>query len=84
MLTVNKLVPAGTGLAPALLRRAAVVELDWDVRLVLKQEQVPTLSLGGRTRLGWTTWLGRRRAATAADDLHLDPKRSLPTGARAA
>jgi len=32
MLTVNKLVPAGRGLAPALLKRATTVELDWDVR----------------------------------------------------
>ena len=32
MLTVNKLVPAGRGLAPVLLKRASSVELDWDVR----------------------------------------------------
>lgn len=32
MLTVNKLLSQGHGLAPALLRRAAIVEIDWDVR----------------------------------------------------
>ena len=32
MLTVNKLIAQGRGLAPALARRAATVELDWDVR----------------------------------------------------
>jgi urease accessory protein len=32
MLTINKLVPRGQGLAPALIRRAASVELGWDVR----------------------------------------------------
>ena len=32
MLTVNKLVPQGRGLASVLLKRAAEVELDWDVR----------------------------------------------------
>jgi len=32
MLTLNKLIPQGQGLAPALLKRAATVELDWDVR----------------------------------------------------
>ncbi len=32
MLTVNKLMPRGAGLAPVLLKRAATVELDWDVR----------------------------------------------------
>lgn len=32
MLTVNKLIPQGRGLAAVLLKRAAHVELDWDVR----------------------------------------------------
>ena len=32
MLHVNKRLPQGRGLAPALLRRAATVELDWDIR----------------------------------------------------
>ncbi|WP_028996311.1 urease accessory protein UreE [Azohydromonas australica] len=32
MLTINKLLPRGQSLAPALRRRAATVELDWDTR----------------------------------------------------
>jgi len=32
MLTVNKIIPGGRGLAGVLLKRAATVELDWDVR----------------------------------------------------
>ncbi len=32
MLNVSKILPGGQGLAPALLKRAATVELDWDVR----------------------------------------------------
>ena len=32
MLTVNKLIAQGQGLAAALLKRAGTVELDWDVR----------------------------------------------------
>jgi urease accessory protein len=32
MLSVNKLIPGGRGLAAALVKRAATVELDWDVR----------------------------------------------------
>jgi urease accessory protein len=32
MLTVNKLVPQGRGLAPVLLKRTSHVALDWDVR----------------------------------------------------
>lgn len=32
MLTVNKLIPQGQGLASVLIKRAATVSLDWDVR----------------------------------------------------
>jgi urease accessory protein len=32
MLSVNKLIPAGRGLATVLVKRAASIELDWDVR----------------------------------------------------
>ena len=32
MLTANKLITQGQGLAPTLLKRAATVQLDWDVR----------------------------------------------------
>ena len=32
MLTLNKRIPQGKGLAPVLLKRAAQVELDWDTR----------------------------------------------------
>jgi type VI secretion system protein ImpH len=47
-------------------------ELDWDVRLLLKKDEVPALRLsatGGR--LGWTSWLGRRPTGDDADDLCL-------------
>jgi len=47
-------------------------ELDWDVRLVLKPQEVPQLTLGQGQRLGWTTWLGHRRSETSASDLCLD------------
>jgi urease accessory protein len=32
MIQASKLIPQGQGLAPALLKRASTVELDWDVR----------------------------------------------------
>ena len=44
-------------------------ELDWDVQLLLRKSEVPRLRLGEHGRLGWTTWLGTRRADTDADDL---------------
>jgi type VI secretion system protein ImpH len=59
-------------------------ELDWDVRLLLKQNEVPSLTLGGGQRLGWTTWLGRRRSDIHADDLCLDAEALVDNGVRAA
>jgi type VI secretion system protein ImpH len=47
-------------------------ELDWDVRLHLKREEVPALKLGTQGRLGWTTWLGTRTSASDAGDVYLD------------
>ena len=48
MLIVNKLLFRGAGLAPALLRRAAAVEIDWDVR---QKSRFDTIDSTGR-RLG--------------------------------
>jgi type VI secretion system protein ImpH len=52
-------------------------ELDWDVRLHLKRDEVPALKLGAAGQLGWTTWLGSRRARTDAADLVLDGEQCL-------
>ena len=49
-------------------------ELDWDVRLILKHDEVPPLTLDRTRRLGWTTWLGARRTSRDADDLCLHPE----------
>ena len=53
-------------------------EFDWDVQLVLAHDEVPGILLGREGQLGWTTWLGTRRAATDADDLTLAPERTRP------
>jgi len=47
-------------------------ELEWDVRLLLKRNEVPALMLGRGPRLGWTTWVGRRRSSEDAGDLCLN------------
>jgi len=47
-------------------------ELEWDVCLLLKQNEVPSLLLGRQGRLGWTTWLGKRPSPLDAGDLCLD------------
>ena len=48
MLIVNKLIPGGRGLAPVLVKRAAQVELDWDLRQRSRFEATDSLgrSLG--------------------------------------
>ena len=46
MLTVDKLIPRGTGLAPVLIARAACVALSWDVRQKSRFDAVDSL---GRT-----------------------------------
>jgi type VI secretion system protein ImpH len=48
------------------------LELDWDLRLHLKQAEVPALRLGVKGQLGWTTWLGTRSSASDAGDLYLN------------
>jgi len=55
-------------------------EFDWDVRLRLKRDDVPRLELGAGRRLGWTTWLGRRRSDGDAVDLCLDAEAFVHRG----
>ena len=47
MLTVNKLISQGHGIAPVLLKRAATVVLDWDTR---QKSRFDTEDSQGRTR----------------------------------
>ncbi|MBK1612367.1 urease accessory protein UreE [Rubrivivax gelatinosus] len=63
MLTVNKLLPQGRGLAGALLKRAASVELDWDTR---QKSRFDAVDSTGRT-LG--VFLARGSVVRGADVL---------------
>jgi type VI secretion system protein ImpH len=63
--TLRRLVP--------LVRSYVGDELDWDVKLILKREEVPPLALGTQGRLGWTTWLNAPLRARDPDDLRLRP-----------
>jgi type VI secretion system protein ImpH len=62
---------------PSLPRLQAAVrnyigfELRWDVRMILKRNEVPPLTLGRQGRLGWTAWLGGKPRERDADDLVL-------------
>ena len=63
MLIVNKLIPGARGLAPVLLKRAASIELDWDVR---QKSRFDALDSQGRT-LG--VFLPRGSVARGGDAL---------------
>jgi len=52
-------------------------ELAWDVQLVLERSEVPACRLGASQPLGWSAWLGTRRADEDADDLALDAEAVL-------
>ncbi len=60
MLTVNKLIAQGRGLAPVLLKRAAQVELDWDLR---SRSRFDATDSAGR---GWACSCRAARCCAAA------------------
>lgn len=64
----------------AWVRQYLCFELEWDVQLVLKREQIPKTQLGTFGRLGWTTWLGNYQRPAEAADLTLDAERLLAYG----
>ena len=47
--------------------------LDWDVRLILKKEQLPPFRLGGATQVGWSTWLASAPPSRDLDQLLVRP-----------
>ena len=74
----ERFLPTGRSF-PALrdwVRNYIGLHLKWDVQLVLKPRQVPTLLLGQAGRLGWTTWLTTGGFERPADHLVLQPPRN--------
>ncbi|HEV7135064.1 MAG TPA: type VI secretion system baseplate subunit TssG [Steroidobacteraceae bacterium] len=63
------LLPGSRGLAElaALVRLYTNDEWSWQLRLLLRDVEVPGVRLGAAGRLGWTTWLGGR--GQMADDV---------------
>jgi type VI secretion system protein ImpH len=70
-----RLLPGGDSLRRlvALVRSYVGDELDWDVNLILKREEIPPLELGRQGLLGWTTWLNAPPRSRDAADLRLRP-----------
>ncbi|MFS2159550.1 type VI secretion system baseplate subunit TssG [Pseudomonas sp. Pseusp122] len=62
----HEFLPVGSGYQPlcALVRFSLRDPLDYDIRLVLCQEEIRDLRIGEQNtcHLGWTSWLGREKA----------------------
>ena len=58
------------------------IEFDWDLRLILRKEDVPPACLGVQGRLGWTSWVQNGPAQSDAGELCLNPERWLQHRAR--
>lgn len=57
------------------VRNYVGIEMDWDVELTLRADEVPRASLGGGARL-WLDELDRHpKRATPANDLRLNPEK---------
>ncbi|MGH8260657.1 MAG: type VI secretion system baseplate subunit TssG, partial [Steroidobacteraceae bacterium] len=56
----------------ALVRLYTNDEWTWQLRLLLRDVEVPGIRLGSAGQLGWTTWLGGR-GQTADDVLIQEP-----------
>ena len=61
----------------AWVKNYAGLTLDWDVRLVLKKEQLPPLRLGSAgpasVRMGWSTWLASAKPQRNLDQMVINP-----------
>ncbi|MEM7261011.1 MAG: type VI secretion system baseplate subunit TssG [Planctomycetota bacterium] len=59
----------------AIVRNFLGFELQWDLKLVLRKEEIPPCQLGESVRLGWTTWLTTRERPVDGDELIVNPER---------
>lgn len=74
----RELLPGGAALRQlvAWVDNYAGLTLDWDLRLVIKKEQLPPLRLGPATRLGWTSWLSSAAPKHDDEQLCFHPRRA--------
>jgi type VI secretion system protein ImpH len=72
----QRLLPGGSSLArlDAVVKNYAGIELDWDLHLILRKQEMPTTQLGSLGQLGWTTWLVSQEPESDAADLVLQPQ----------
>ena len=61
-----------------LIRLYVGVEHSWEVKLVLKKDEVPLAWLGNSVWVGWSSWLGARLTDKDAADYSNTQDRPLP------
>lgn len=71
----RQMLPGGESLKRliSIVKNYIGIELNWDVQLILKENEVPETCLDNTAQLGWTTWLGQRKSLLDAKDLVLNP-----------
>lgn len=58
------------------LRQYLGIEFDWEVRLLLRSEEVSGVRLGGQARLGYSSWVGQQPQPLPRGDLTFSPEQS--------
>jgi type VI secretion system protein ImpH len=71
--------PGGAALRElhSLVRLYTNDEWEWQVRLLLREVEIPGMTLGQAGKLGWTSWLGERRESAA--DVVIQDRRAAAT-----
>jgi type VI secretion system protein ImpH len=71
----KRFLPGGDGLKQlsALVQNYIGKELDWDLNLILKKEQIPPVQLGVEGLLGWTTKIVDKMPEKNMDEVLLNP-----------
>ncbi|TAL27183.1 MAG: type VI secretion system baseplate subunit TssG [Aquabacterium sp.] len=80
------------GALQALVRQYVGFEFEWDLKLILRREDIPAMQLagskgrprGGAGALGRSAWMNGYRRAGDADDLVIDVERTLRPARKAA
>lgn len=78
--TLKNFLPGARGLKElhALTRLYTSDEWTWQLRLLLRDREIPGIRMGRVGQLGWTTWLGKRR--DTADDVLVQEYRAADGG----
>jgi type VI secretion system protein ImpH len=78
----QRMLPGGESLKRliAVVKNYIGDEQDWELNLILKEQEIPPMCLNGESRLGWTSWLAQQSLGRDGNDLFLQPLelRGLP------